>query len=77
MKEPRPAMPTSDVLGESVRGARKARGWSQTELAHRAGVSRPTIARIEAGQGFSATTLQKVARALDLQITLVEPQQLR
>ena len=37
-------------LAGSVSQARRAVGWSQRELAERCGLSRPTIARIEAGQ---------------------------
>ncbi len=63
-------MRPSDELANAIREARKARGWSQTELAARADVSRPTIARIEAGHGFSATSMEKVVRALDLRVTV-------
>lgn len=55
-------------LGRMVRDARSSRGWSQTELAEHAGVSRPTIARIEAGRDVTTSTLAKVAGALGLKI---------
>lgn len=61
--------------GSLVRQARKDRGWSQTELATRADVSRPTIARIESGQHVLMGTLEKVAGALELDLTLA-PQQM-
>lgn len=51
-------------VGQDVREARGALGWSQTELAHRANVSRPTIARVETGVNISTGTLEKVATAL-------------
>ncbi len=57
-------------LGDAIREAREARGWSQQELAAASGVSRPTIARMEAGQGVSTTTLVKLATALRLDIRL-------
>ena len=38
------------MLGQRIREARDAHGWSQGELAGRCGLSRPTIARIEAGE---------------------------
>lgn len=50
---------------EAVRTARHHRGWSQTKLATRAQVSRPTVARIELGQSVSTESLTKVARALE------------
>lgn len=51
-------------IGRDVRDARRALGWSQMELANRAQVSRPTIARVETGVNISTGTLEKVAKAL-------------
>jgi transcriptional regulator with XRE-family HTH domain len=51
-------------VGQDVRDARRALGWSQMELATRAQVSRPTIARVETGANISTGTLDKVAQAL-------------
>ena len=42
----------------------------RAELAERAGVSRPTIARAETGQDISTATLSKIARALQLTVEL-------
>jgi transcriptional regulator with XRE-family HTH domain len=53
-----------------IQSARLERGWSQTELGDRAGVSRPTIARIERGNDVSTATLAKVAAALGLSVEL-------
>lgn len=39
------------TLAEWVRLHRRARGWSQRELARRTGMSRGTVARLEAGVG--------------------------
>jgi transcriptional regulator with XRE-family HTH domain len=36
---------------EQMRAARGLLGWSQSELAKRAGLSLPTIKRVEAGKG--------------------------
>lgn len=49
------------------------RGLSQRELAERAGMQQPTIARLEGGQTASLRTLHRVADALDVdvRITLV------
>ena len=58
-------------VGEKVRDAREAAGLSQRELAARMGTSQAAVARLEAGGvGATLTTLQKVAAALDLKITL-------
>ena len=38
------------ALGELIRAARRERGFTQTQLAERAGTSRPTINRIESGK---------------------------
>lgn len=58
------------TVGQRIREARDARGWSQGELAERCGLSRPTIARIEAGQHVRMGTLETVARALELTVEL-------
>ena len=57
-------------LGASIREARNLVGWSQTVLSEKAGLSRPTIARVELGNDVSTATLAKVAAALDLTIAL-------
>lgn len=56
--------------GSGISKARKARGWSQSELAERAAVSRPTIARIEAGQQVRVSTLNAVAQALGMRVEI-------
>lgn len=57
-------------LGDRVRQARMTRGWSQSELASLAGVSRPTVARIEAGQQVRVSTLNAVAAALGMRVQI-------
>ncbi len=49
-----------------VRLLRRRRGWSQNELARRAGIAQPTISRLEAGKtaGVDLATLEKLAKAL-------------
>jgi ribosome-binding protein aMBF1 (putative translation factor) len=58
-------------VGERVQVARVAAGLSQRELARRMGTSQAAIDRLEAG-GVAATltTLQRVATALDLEVTI-------
>lgn len=57
-------------LGQKIRDARRHRGWSQTELADAANVSRPTVARVERGADVSTATLGKLAEALGLTLEL-------
>jgi transcriptional regulator with XRE-family HTH domain len=47
---------------------RRARGWSQAELARRAGLRAATVSAIENGQtrGIDFDTLEKLAQALDV-----------
>ena len=53
-------------LGLRIRGMRSERGWSQAELASRAGVSRRFLVQIEAGEGnASLMRLGELAQALD------------
>lgn len=58
-------------VGDKVREAREAAGLSQRDLAARMGTSQAAVARLEAGGvGATITTLQKVAAALDLKVTI-------
>ncbi|MGV0169057.1 helix-turn-helix transcriptional regulator [Furfurilactobacillus sp. WILCCON 0119] len=54
-----------------VRQERLAYGWTQAELATKAGVPQATIARVEGGHNTSLDTLSKIANAFgkSLQIT--------
>jgi transcriptional regulator with XRE-family HTH domain len=59
-------------LGLSYRALRIRRGWRQVDLAHRAGVSRSEISRIERGlgAGVAAGILARVAAALDARLDI-------
>jgi transcriptional regulator with XRE-family HTH domain len=52
---------------EQIRAARGLLGWSQTELATRAGLSLPTVKRVEAGFGprVSDDARAKLQRAFE------------
>jgi transcriptional regulator with XRE-family HTH domain len=56
------------ITVEQLRGARGLLGWSQTALASRAGLSLPTVKRLEAGFGprVSAESRAKLQKALEV-----------
>lgn len=54
------------MIGGTIRSARKARGWTQQQLATEAGVSRRHLIALEHGANVSIDILRKVALALDL-----------
>lgn len=59
-------------FGGVIREARKRHGWSQAELGEKAGVSRPTIARVEANNDVTTATIAKIAQALGLTLELTD-----
>ena len=58
-------------LAETIRARREELGWSQRQLAERAGMSQPGVARFEAG-GTTPTLplLERLAAALGLTLTV-------
>jgi transcriptional regulator with XRE-family HTH domain len=58
-------------LAEAVRTRRVELGWSQRQLAERAGMTQPGVARFEAG-GTTPTipVLERLAGALGLRLTV-------
>jgi|SRR5580692_9303894 HTH-type transcriptional regulator/antitoxin HipB len=58
-------------LAEAVRIRREELGWSQRQLAERAGMTQPGVARFEAG-GTTPTLplLERLAKALGLRLTV-------
>lgn len=59
------------VIGEALRGARKARKLSQAELSKQLGIGQATLSRAETSSEIQLGTLQQIARALDLEPMLV------
>ena len=58
-------------LGRQVRELRIRQGLSQTELARRAGMTQPAVARFEAGGTVpTLPLLERVARALGAELTV-------
>ncbi|HJP74243.1 MAG TPA: helix-turn-helix transcriptional regulator [Pseudonocardiaceae bacterium] len=58
-------------MGAEIRTLREQRGWSQTELARRAGMTQSAMARFEAG-GTTPTlpVLERVAGALEMRLSI-------
>ena len=60
----------SQRIGDRLRTEREARGWSQSELAERAGVSRAMIHKIERGDSSpTATLLGRLSGAFGLSMS--------
>lgn len=57
-------------FGDIIREARKKQGWSQGELGEKSGLSRPTVARVEANNDVTTATIAKIARTLGLKLEL-------
>lgn len=53
-------------IANQIKHAREAAGLSQHELAERAGVSRPSAARVEGDGDVNTATLRKIAATLGL-----------
>ncbi len=59
-------------IARRVRASRTDRGWSQSDLAEQAGVSRPSVARVEASEDVNTLTLSKIFEALGLELAAVK-----
>lgn len=56
---------------DALESARNAQGMTQGDLADRAGTSRMTVVRVEAGHDTKLATVHEMARALGLELMLV------
>ena len=64
---------TPRQIGAIIQRARKKRGWTQTQLAERAGLRQATISVIEAGEKpAKLDTILAVLAALDLEFMVGE-----
>lgn len=61
-------------IGAAVRAQRRAAGWTQADLAQRAGCRRQTIVAIEAGQNMEIQTLLAVLAAQGQGLLIVAAQ---
>ena len=58
-------------LGAEVRTLREERGWTQTELAERAGMTQSAMARFEAGGTIpTLPVLERIAAALQMRLSI-------
>lgn len=60
-------------VGRAMRQLRHHRGWRQSDLALRTGLSREAVSRVERGQlhGLSVATLERLATGLDASIDVM------
>jgi transcriptional regulator with XRE-family HTH domain len=61
-------------IGEKIRAAREAKGWSQEELANTAGVSQTTIDKIERGLTKRSRFLHYITSKLELDPSELDPE---
>ena len=65
-----PREPADLALGRAVRALREKKGLTQENLAHDAGITFATLARIERGQvNPTWTTVRRVATALEVSMS--------
>jgi transcriptional regulator with XRE-family HTH domain len=63
-------MATHEKLSRRLKQYREARGWTQAQLAERAGFSRAYVARLEIGRHDpTLSTLETLAKALRVKVT--------
>jgi transcriptional regulator with XRE-family HTH domain len=53
-------------IGDRIRAERQARGWSQSEMARRAGLVESTVKRLESRHSSHMATFVAACRALDV-----------
>lgn len=68
----RPLIALLADLGQQLEAYRISRNLKQAELADLAGISRSTLARMEAGKGGTIDSLARVMRGLGLEQRLLE-----
>jgi HTH-type transcriptional regulator/antitoxin HipB len=67
-----PGMPTELQIGSRVKAGREGRGWSQADLAAKAGVTQQLVSLIEAGHSTgSERTRAALAEALGVPVAVL------
>lgn len=59
-----------DRFGAMIRGARKARDWTQDDLGQKAKVAQSVVAAVESGAGTRIDTLERICGALGAELVL-------
>lgn len=63
-------MLNKEKIGKQLKELRNSRGWRQSEVADKTGLSRPAISNIEAGKrALTLTTLQKFCEVYQVDIS--------
>ncbi len=66
-------MPATEGVGARIRAAREAQGLTWYAVAKRAGIPNPSTVRdIEYGRDTKLSSVQAIAKALGMQVELVE-----
>lgn len=66
---PTPEQPATTPPGSTIRALRKAKQWTQEDLAKRAGIDRATVSRIERNERYELATLKKIANGLGVELS--------
>ena len=61
-------------MGKVIRRSRRAMGWTQRELARRAGMGQSHVLRVEQGGDARLSTLQRLADALGAEFVMLPRQ---
>jgi transcriptional regulator with XRE-family HTH domain len=65
---------TRERMGQRIASLRKLAGYTQEELAQRAGIQRTHLGRIEAGKyAVNLETMQAIAEALGMTLDIIHP----
>ena len=68
------AVEAAQLLGAQIQAARRERRWSQAELAGRAGITKPTLGKIESGDlGVAIGTVFEVATLVGVPLFHEDP----
>lgn len=64
----------AEHIGKTIQKMRDEKGWTQTQLAEKSGLQQSHISRLEAGaHSPSWKTLEKIAKALDVEVGDLDP----
>lgn len=58
--------------GKLIKAERLRKGWSQSELGKRVGISQPALKKIEAGETVKSKYLPKIAQELDIPLSKLD-----